>query len=82
MNFQRKPCRACGDSMKSSNNSAYGKQQKLFKLTSGGSDAIKLNTMIMKQKLNGVQHYNNQQTHTNLYKFGYNSSKRYRMVIR
>lgn len=80
MKFQRKPCRACGD-MKSSNNSTYGKQQKLFKLTSGGSGATNLNTMIMKQKLNGVQHYN-QQTNTNLYNFGYNSSKRHQMVIR
>ena len=79
MNFKSNSCKACGGK---SNNSAYGKQQKLFKLTSGGSGATNLNTMIMKQKLNGVQHYNNQQTHTNLYNFGYNSSKRYRMVLR
>jgi hypothetical protein len=79
MNFKSNSCKACGGK---SINTAPGKQQKLFNLTSGGSGATNLNTMIMKQKLNGVQHYNNQQTNTNLYNFGYNSSKRYRMVIR
>jgi hypothetical protein len=79
MNFKSNSCKACGGK---STNTAPGKQQKLFKLTSGGSGTKNLNAMIMKQKLNGVQHYNNQQRHTNLYNFGYNSFKRHQMVIR